>query len=227
MIKVLSFFKRKDGLEVEDFQTHWRTQHADLVKRLPGLRRYVQNHTLPSGYTKKEPDFDGVAEAWFDDTQALRVSGASDSYRAVKADEENFIRASSLGSILVNEIVIQEGLLPDGAVKMMAFLNKLPNLPVDQFQSYWRDSHAPIAVRTPGLLRYVQNHTHWGIYDAGRKPLYDGVPSLWFSDVETLSLSAGSEEYQATRADEDNFITTQRLPFVIATEVEIVGPGGA
>ena len=221
VIKVVSFFKRRAGLSVDAFQEHWRTRHAELVVQLPGIRRYLQNHTLPSGYKKKEPDFDGVAEAWFDDTQALRVSGASDAYRAVKADEENFIRASSIGSVLTNEIVILEGLVPPDPVKMIAFLNKLPDLPVDRFQSYWRESHGPLASKIPGLLRYTQCHTHWGIYDAGRSPAYDGVPISYFADLEAMSLAGGSEEYEATRADEANFMISGRLPFVIANEVEI------
>ena len=222
VIKVVSFFKRREGLSVEGFQEHWRTRHAELVVQLPGIRRYVQNHTLLSGYIKKEPDFDGVAEAWFDDTQALRVSGASDAYRAVKADEENFILASSIASVLTNEIVILEGLVPPDPVKMIAFLNKLPDIPVDRFQSYWRDSHGPLASKIPGLLRYVQCHTHWGIYDAGRTPVYDGVPISFFADLEALSLGGGSEEYAATRADETNFMISGRLPFVVAKPVEIL-----
>ena len=222
MIKIISVVKRRADMEVDAFQNYWLNVHADIVLRVPGIRRYVQNHTLLSGYIKKEPDFDGVAEAWFDDTQALRVSGASDAYRAVKADEENFILASSIASVLTNEIVILEGLVPPDPVKMIAFLNKLPDIPVDRFQSYWRDSHGPLASKIPGLLRYVQCHTHWGIYDAGRTPVYDGVPISFFADLEALSLAGSSEEYAATRADETNFMISGRLPFVVAKPVEIL-----
>ena len=104
MIKQISFFKRKDGVSVEDFQNHWRTVHADLVVKLPGIRGYVQNHTLPSGYKsvhkKREPDFDGVAEVWFDSTDEMRGNVGSDALQAIRDDEHNFIDRASMGTLL-------------------------------------------------------------------------------------------------------------------------------
>src|SRR5688500_3072036 len=128
MVKVVAFFKRKPGLAVEEFDRHWGTRHADLVRRLPGLRRYVQNPTLASGYRKREPVYDGVAEAWFDDGEALRVSGASAEYRAVKADEASFIDGASLGSLVTDEVVVVDGPESASAVKLVAFLNRRPDL---------------------------------------------------------------------------------------------------
>lgn len=221
MVKVIAFFKRKAGVSVADFQRHWRTQHAELVVRLPGLRRYVQNHTNASGYRKKEPDFDGVAEAWFDDTDALRVSGSSPGYARVKEDEANFIAADSLRSLITNEIPIVEGNVAEGGAKMIAFLNKRPDISAREFQDHWREKHAPLAARIPGLRRYVQCHVHPGIYEAGREPAYDGVPISWFDDLAALRSSGMSKEFLETRADEPNFMISGRLPFVIADEVEI------
>ncbi|MGE4607416.1 MAG: EthD domain-containing protein, partial [Myxococcota bacterium] len=136
MVKLIALFKRKAGISVEQFQGHWRTTHAELVVRQRGLRRYVQNHTLASAYhsgkpatgkpatgepvsrepdsrepvsrepDSREPDYDGVAEAWFDDTQAMRELGASAEYRAVRADEANFIDAASMQVVITDEIVI-------------------------------------------------------------------------------------------------------------------------
>src|SRR5262245_33380431 len=73
MVKALSFFKRKAGMSVEDFQSYWRTHHPDAVLRMPGIRRYVQSHTLLAGYRKGQPAYDGIAEVWFDDTTAMRA----------------------------------------------------------------------------------------------------------------------------------------------------------
>ena len=52
MIKVVSVFRRKEGMSVEDFQAYWLEVHAPLVRKIPGVHRYVQNHTLLSGYKK-------------------------------------------------------------------------------------------------------------------------------------------------------------------------------
>jgi uncharacterized protein (TIGR02118 family) len=89
MVKIVIFFKRKPGMTVEAFQEHWRTTHAAIISALPGIRRYVQNATLASGYRKGEPAFDAVAESWFDDTQAMKTLARTPEYAKVLADEPN------------------------------------------------------------------------------------------------------------------------------------------
>jgi uncharacterized protein (TIGR02118 family) len=225
MVKIVSFFKRSPGVTVEEFQSHWRSRHAELVVRLPGLRRYVQNHTLLSGYEKREPDFDGIAEAWFDDTAALRVSGASAEYRAVKADEAHFLDSAGLGSMITEEVVIVDGVAPANGVKMISFLDKRSDLSPEAFQQHWRTQHAQLAAQVPGQRRYVQCHVYLGIYRSGRVPPHDGAPMSWFDDLEALRAAGASAELAATRADEPNFMASDgaatRLPFSVAREVEI------
>ena len=63
MVKLVVYFKRRAGMEVEPFQEYWRTRHAEVVCGLPGIRRYVQSHTLLAGYRRGEPAFDGIASA--------------------------------------------------------------------------------------------------------------------------------------------------------------------
>ena len=43
-----------------------------MVTRLPGIRGYVQSHTLLSGYRGRAL-YDGIAEVWFEDTAAMRA----------------------------------------------------------------------------------------------------------------------------------------------------------
>ncbi len=221
MVKLLAFFKRKPGISVEQFQRHWRTTHADLVVRQRGMRRYVQNHTLASGYRNGEPDYDGVAEAWFDSTQDMRELAPSAAYRAVREDEANFIDASSLGSVITDEVVIIDGPIPTPSVKMISFLKKRHDVSVEFFQSHWRDAHGPIAAQIPGNRRYVQCRARLGIYATGRSPLFDGIPIAWFDDVDALRASGQSPEYAATLADNPNFLAPGRFPFVIAAAHEI------
>ena len=87
MVKMVICFKRKPGMDVAAFQSHWRTVHAGIIARLPGIRRYVQSHVLLASYRKSEPPFDAVAESSFDDTQAMKSLAASPEYAAVLADE--------------------------------------------------------------------------------------------------------------------------------------------
>jgi uncharacterized protein (TIGR02118 family) len=221
MVKIVAFFKRKPGIAVEAFDRHWGTRHAELVRRLPGLRRYVQNPTLASGYRRREPIYDGVAEAWFDDGEALRVSGASSEYAAVKADEASFLDGASLGSLITDEVVVVDGPEPMDGVKLIAFLNRRPDLDPGAFRAYWRGTHGPLAGKVPGIERYVQCHVAPGIYRAGREPVYDGVPISWFAGAEQLRASGSTTEYEAVRRDEANFLAPRPLPFVIASAREI------
>lgn len=221
MVKLIAFFKRKEGLAVQDFQEHWRRGHAELVIRQAGLRRYVQNHTLESAYQSREPVYDGVAEAWFDDTESMRALAGSAEYRAVREDESRFIDPDSMGVLITDEVVVVDG--PESEIKMITFLNKRTDVTAEFFQHHWRENHGPLAARIPGLLRYIQCHARPGIYAAGRSPVFDGIPISWFKDMQSLRDSGQSAAYSETRADEKNFMVSGRLPFVItrAHEIEV------
>jgi uncharacterized protein (TIGR02118 family) len=77
MVKAIYFIKRKHRMPLAHFRSHWLGEHARLVKRLPELRRYVQSHTLDSGYRTREPVYDGIAELWYDDTDSMRRASST------------------------------------------------------------------------------------------------------------------------------------------------------
>ncbi len=218
MVKIVIFFKRKPGMSVEDFQKHWRTTHADIIVRLPGLRRYIQSHVLASGYRKGEPVYDGVAESYFDDTQAMKALAKTPEYAAVLADEPNFIDAASMGSIITDEVVIKDGAVSENTVKSIDFVNRKAGMSVDDFQKYWRVTHGPLCRAAQAMRRYVQNPTRRAIYDSGRTPPYDGVAMAWFDDMQALRAAAPTPEFERLRADVENFIARDRSPFVLTQE---------
>jgi uncharacterized protein (TIGR02118 family) len=218
VVKIVIFFKRKPGMSVEDFQKHWRTTHADIIVRLPGLRRYIQSHVLASGYRKGEPVYDGVAESYFDDTQAMKALARMPEYAAVLADEPNFIDAASMASIITDEHVIKDGPVSESAVKSIDFVNRKVGMSVDDFQKYWRETHGPLCRAAQAMRRYVQNHTRRAIYDSGRTPPYDGVAMAWFDDMQALRTAAPTPEFERLRADVENFIARDRSPFVLTQE---------
>jgi uncharacterized protein (TIGR02118 family) len=222
MVKMVAFFKRKPGMSVEDFHKYWRTTHAGIVVKMPGIRRYVQSHTLLSGYRKGEPAYDGVAEVWFDDTQAMRALVGTSEYAAVRADESNFIDLSTMGSIITEEHVIKDGSILSNGVKNIEFVTHKPGMAIDAFQKYWREVHGPLGAAIPVVRRYVQSHTRRSIYESGKTPAYDGVALTWFDDTQAMRVSATTPEYARTRADEGNFITPAKLAFIITKEHPIV-----
>ena len=107
MVKLVEFIVRKPGMNVEAFQDYWRTTHGPLVATIPMIRRYVQCHTRLSAYRgDRQPLYDGVAEVWFDNTDAMRQSEKISEYAAVRADEPNFIDESRLTFIITKEYVV-------------------------------------------------------------------------------------------------------------------------
>jgi len=221
MLKLVGFLKRRQGMTPETFQAHWRERHAELGRKVPGVRRYVQNHTLLSGYRDRQPVWDGVVELWFDDLAAFRGAWASDEMAPIRADEPAFLDLPSCGGLLAEEHVIVDGEAPPDAVKLISFLTRRADLDVPAFQRYWRERHGPIASRIPGMRRYVQCHTHADSPGGGTRPTCDGVPLAWFESTDALRASAPSAEYARTREDEANFLEPGRLTFVIAREHEI------
>jgi uncharacterized protein (TIGR02118 family) len=158
-------------MALEDFHQHWRSRHAALIVRLPGIRRYVQNFPLEA-----DAAYDAIAESSFDDTAAMKSLARTPEYAAVLADEPNFIRAASMGSIITEEHLIRDG--PPTGVKTIRFVARNPDMPLDAFFGSFLEA-ARAAAQAPGTARYVQCHTRRSVYESGRTPAYDGVEMIW------------------------------------------------
>ncbi len=222
MLKVITMFKRREGMTLAAMQEYWIHRHAPLVCRLPKLRRYVQSQTIEGGYRKGEPAIDGMAELWFDDTASLRVLTDSPELNAVLADEPNLMRSESRCEILTEDVVIKDGPIPVGGVKNVELVVRRPDLAPANFHQYWIDIHGPLGGSIPQVHRYVQSHTRLAAYRDGREPPLDGLALTWFTDTAAMRAAAVTQEYADTRADEHNFLT-EPLAFVITRERVMLG----
>lgn len=105
-VKLAFFFARRVGLSPEVFRQHWRDKHGRLVlEYIETLRRYVQNQVLESVYSRGEPDFDGVAEAYLDDLAALDAIEQSPEHDLVRSDEPNFVDVNRIMHLAAAERV--------------------------------------------------------------------------------------------------------------------------
>lgn len=86
MVKAIFIASRLPGLTHEEFFRHWLEVHGPLAAKLPGLRRYVQNHALLQAYPLRGMTHDGWAELWFDDLEALQRAYASPQWEALRED---------------------------------------------------------------------------------------------------------------------------------------------
>ena len=105
MIKLTFCLVRLPHLSREAFQAYWFDTHGPLVASVAEtlkIRRYVQLHSLPEAANagvgasrQAPPEFDGVAQLWFDSLEALAENGRRPEAQAAAAilleDERRFI----------------------------------------------------------------------------------------------------------------------------------------
>lgn len=224
MYKVTTLFKRRPGMSVEDFQRHWRDEHASIARAAAELQRYVQSHTLLQGYSKGERAYDGVSEMWFASREAFRAAHADASYAtALARDEARFVDLSKKVLMPVETNVIKAGGVPANAVKNIEFVNRRPGMDLTVFRSYWRNVHGPLASQIELLRRYEQDHLRLEEYEHGAMPAFDGLAVTWFESTAHMKQGAQTEIYARTRADEPNFLPDGHLPFIVSREHVIVG----
>jgi len=222
MINAFTLLKRKPGLSVAEFQRYWRHEHADLIARLPGVKRYVQSHVLGEYHQGKEPIYDGIAELSVNNSQAFRDISTSDAYAAVQADEESFLDRTAIALVLTDEHVIRDGPVVDDSVKRIRLFNRRQDLPFDEFQAYWRDQHGPLIATLPSLDRYVQYHARPGGYAKGRQPAYDGFDIAWFDSADALREAVNSTVSDRDRSEQGSFLVTGDCPQIVAREYVII-----
>jgi uncharacterized protein (TIGR02118 family) len=98
-ITLFAFLTRRPDVEPAAFRAYWRDRHGPLAGTVPGIRRYVQNHAVAG-------DYDGVAQTWLDDMEAVQASGTSEELARTRADEPNFMVSGRLPFILCTSDVV-------------------------------------------------------------------------------------------------------------------------
>lgn len=79
-MKVMVGLVRRDDMSRADFRRWWIEEHAPLARTLPGVRK-IRFNVLDDG-----APFDGIAELWFDSSEAADAAYATEIGKAVAAD---------------------------------------------------------------------------------------------------------------------------------------------
>jgi uncharacterized protein (TIGR02118 family) len=138
MIKLVYCITKKAELTDQQFFDYWKNIHGPIGSRIPRLRKLVQSHrlTIPGdrrqpdrvsgfvlanpelekvsgfGLANPEPKYDGMAELWFDDAEALLAARQSPEWQASHEDETNFIDHSRVAYFVSEEHIILDRLKP-------------------------------------------------------------------------------------------------------------------
>ncbi len=112
VIKLVYCITKKASLTDEQFFHYWLHIHSQIGARIPGLRRLVQSHRLTVVGDNHQPDYDGVAELWFDDLQSLLAARQSAEWKASTQDEANFIDHTRVAYLITEEHVVVDEAQP-------------------------------------------------------------------------------------------------------------------
>jgi uncharacterized protein (TIGR02118 family) len=109
-----------------------------------------------------------------------------------------------------------------GAVKVVAFLKRRPDMSTAECCRYWEQCHAPLALTAVPAdvfaYAYVQNHC---IVEKGTEPDFDAVAELYFDDLKAVrrwSRWYASDDGAVLRADELNFILPDQRTILVTRE---------
>lgn len=103
-MKFLVVLYRRPDISLEAFQATLRGEHGAMAERIPGLKRYVQNHVEPDA-NRKHPGWDAVIELYWEDRPSMEAGwDSAEGQRATKHLSEFADLSRSTWSVVQEEI---------------------------------------------------------------------------------------------------------------------------
>ena len=100
-MKLVFVLFRRAGLTHEQSLAEWNgEQHTSIVRRVPGLKRWVQNHAIAM---PSEATADGIGELWFDSKAAMEQAMNSPQMAQAVEDAKRFLDMERTYALVVDE----------------------------------------------------------------------------------------------------------------------------
>ncbi|WP_423746393.1 EthD domain-containing protein (plasmid) [Haladaptatus sp. SPP-AMP-3] len=231
MYKHVALLVRKDDMSHEEFVEYWQNNHTEIARDIEGVVKY--GTVLP--VTPDAAEFDGLAELYFDDLDALHdaLGGEGsrdydpDKGKAKEAHEDvnNFLALEERPRF-IGEVVTQKDEVDgktDGLYKHSAFLVRKDGMSHEEFVDHWQNNHTPIAREIEGVVKYDTV-----LPTDPENAEFDGIAELYFDDLDALHDALGSEgsrdydpdkgKAKEAREDVNNFLALEKRPRFIGEE---------
>jgi len=219
MIKTQVLVKRKAGMTREDFAAYWLGTHVAITAKIGGIRRQTIS-IVRADLQRADTPWDGLANAWWDDAAAIATARQGDAFRAMLADEANFVDLSVRRPMVVVEINPLAPKAPPepepDRIKIVNPLFKLEALSYEAFSDYWRGPHAALNNALPHMNAYIQNHVHPDFRSTPRA--CDGIAESWFNSMAEIRELLRSEANARLRQDEPKLIQPDSLLPMVCRE---------
>jgi uncharacterized protein (TIGR02118 family) len=231
LYKHIALLVRKDGMSHDEFVDYWQTNHTPIAREIEGVVKYSTVQSV----TPEAAEFDGLAELYFDDLDALHDALGSEGSRdydpakgkakEAREDVDNFLDVEKRPRF-IGEVKIQKDEVDgdtDGLYKHSAFLVRKEGMSHEEFVDHWQTNHTPIAREIEGVVKYDTV-----LPTNPEAAEFDGVAELYFEDLDALHDALGSEgsrdydpakgKAKEAREDVDNFLAIGERPRFIGRE---------
>lgn len=99
MYKAVFGLNRKEGTSIEEFERHWREDHAPIGADIPDLKKY----TISIALDPDESRYDGTAQLYFEDRETLEKGLDSEAAHDAIEDLANFADTDDILQVVVEE----------------------------------------------------------------------------------------------------------------------------
>lgn len=215
MIVRMGLLQKPKQMSTDDFRRHWRDVHGPMAAKLPGLRRYHQNHVVDRtqrgiSYPRSGYDIDGFSQLWFDDFPAMYRAFSSDLVPGLGADEKLFVGDLKLITTIPHVVIPKPKGVP--LLKRMSTLKRRPDVTAETFMNEWFDTHSYLVKRMPGVVGYTQSLVVDRSLGRGKPATYDelpidGIVELWFEDTDRLHAAFASDIGKTTTTHGAEFLS--------------------
>jgi len=228
MIHQLIFAAPKPGMTVEEFQDYWVKVHAvRFASKIPQIKKYLIDTTIPFDLGGGDPKWSGVAEIWLNNEEEQLASLQTEEFlQGARLDEPKWAAFWQTVVLDTDAHELKAGpALVEGQewVKLIVLVKRKEGLPLAAFREYSLGSHGELTLKVPGLRRYLQGHTRDGAYGIG-EPVLDAAYQLWFDDVAALEAALASPEFKQVVEDYPEFVEPRYVHRLVTTEHWVIGP---
>lgn len=227
MIHQMIFAYPRPGMSDEEFQRYWVEEHAvRFASRIPQIRRYKVDTTVPSAARPEPPLWRGVAEIWLRNEEEQLASLQTEEFlQGARLDEPTW---AAFWRTVVLDTDAHAVLEPPAetrpeAVKIIRLVKRREGVRLEDFRERSLGAHAELVGKIDGLRGYLQNHTRDGAYGVGEAVL-DAAYQLWFDDVEALDAALASPEFRMAEDELTSFIEPRYLHELVVREHWVIGP---
>ena len=105
MYKMMFVLHERAGMNLEEAHGYWKTKHAEIVRKVPGVKGYIQNHAKHAPDGGKTPVL-GFAYLLFENEGTFATAMASKEMGAAFADIPNFADETKVEAAVVTDFEI-------------------------------------------------------------------------------------------------------------------------